>query len=475
MDAIRRYRTPILTGLAILIFLAITASGMSASTAVSILLSGITLGALYFLVASGLSLIFAGWTFYTNPRLILNTVPILIILTAGILLGPVTGRLMALPRVARWLAALLALAVIILAMRGFPLDKLVAMGMTMSGKVIATADAEEPLITMFARLGLAFLAGILGSAAIGARRHERPAASPLRTLITVAGLALLAIVTLIFRGVAEQSVLGMESSVRFVLALGVGAGTGAVLGALMEWGLIRPLYARPMYQILLTLGLVFVSDQVVRLVWGPAGAFMEIPSLFTSTSTLCPASDLLSWLGNHCDSILVLGRPFPSYRLFIIAIGVVIAVAVAILMQRSRLGMIIRAGVQDSEMVEALGINVRRVFTIVFAIGAGLAGLGGVVAAPFLGVYPGMAMEFLLQAFIVVVIGGLGSLPGAAVGALLVGVARAYGDHIVLAGIQLPGMVDALTGSPAIARASTVLIMAVVLFIKPTGIFGKKE
>ena len=153
----------------------------------------------------------------------------------------------------------------------------------------------------------------------------------------------------------------------------------------------------------------------------------------------------------------------------------VISLAVAILLQRSRLGMIIRAGVQDSEMVEALGINVRRVFTIVFAIGAGLAGLGGVVAAPFLGVYPGMAMEFLLQAFIVVVIGGLGSLPGAAVGALLVGLARAYGDHIVLAGIQLPGMVDAITGSPAIARASTVLIMAIVLFIKPTGIFGKKE
>ena len=202
---------------------------------------------------------------------------------------------------------------------------------------------------------------------------------------------------------------------------------------------------------------------------------MEIPSLFTSTSTRCPAPDLFSWLGDHCDSVLILGRPFPSYRLFIIAIGVVISLAVAILLQRSRLGMIIRAGVQDSEMVEALGINVRRVFTIVFAIGAGLAGLGGVVAAPFLGVYPGMAMEFLLQAFIVVVIGGLGSLPGAAVGALLVGLARAYGDHIVLAGIQLPGMVDAITGSPAIARASTVLIMAIVLFIKPTGIFGKKE
>ena len=115
------------------------------------------------------------------------------------------------------------------------------------------------------------------------------------------------------------------------------------------------------------------------------------------------------------------------------------------------------------------------VFTLVFALGAGLAGLGGVVAAPFLGVYPDMAMEFLLQAFIVVVIGGLGSVPGAAVGALLVGLARAYGDHIVLAGIQLPWMTDSISGSPAIARASTVLIMAIVLFIKPTGIFGKKE
>jgi branched-chain amino acid transport system permease protein len=126
-------------------------------------------------------------------------------------------------------------------------------------------------------------------------------------------------------------------------------------------------------------------------------------------------------------------------------------------------------------MVEALGINVRRVFTLVFAIGAALAGLGGVVAAPFLGVYPGMAMEFLLQAFIVVVIGGLGSIPGAVVGALLVGLARAYGDNIVLSGIQLPWMKDAITGSPAMARASTVLIMAIVLFLKPTGIFGKKE
>jgi branched-chain amino acid transport system permease protein len=494
METLRRYRTGIITVLIVVLFIAMTSGGMSAATAVSILLSGVTLGALYFLVASGLSLIFglmdvlnfahgslfmlgayAGWTFYTNPRLILNIAPIVLALMAGLLLNPVTARLVKLPRAARWIAALVALAGIVLAMRGFPLDKLVAMGMTMSGKVVATIDAQEPLMTVMGRLAAAFLAGVLGSVAMAARGRERQAASARRTLSTVAGLALLAVLTLLFRDVAEQLILKTDSSLRFALALVVGAGTGAALGALMEWGFIRPLYSRPIYQVLLTLGLVFVSDQVVRLVWGPAGAFMEIPSLFTSASASCPSPDLLAWLSEHCDSILILGRPFPSYRLFIITIGVVIAVAVAILMQRSRLGMIIRAGVQDSEMVEALGINVRRVFTIVFAIGAGLAGLGGVVAAPFLGVYPGMAMEFLLQAFIVVVIGGLGSLPGAAVGALLVGLARAYGDHIVLAGIQLPGIADAITGSPAIARASTVLIMAIVLFIKPTGIFGKKE
>jgi branched-chain amino acid transport system permease protein len=150
-------------------------------------------------------------------------------------------------------------------------------------------------------------------------------------------------------------------------------------------------------------------------------------------------------------------------------------IGIVALLRGSRLGMIIRAGVQDSAMVEALGINVRRVFTIVFALGAGLAGLGGVVAAPFLGVYPGMALEFLLQAFIVVVIGGMGSVPGAALGALIVGLARAYGDQVVLTGIQLPFMAEAFTGSPAIARASTVLIMVIVLLLKPTGLLGKKE
>jgi branched-chain amino acid transport system permease protein len=137
--------------------------------------------------------------------------------------------------------------------------------------------------------------------------------------------------------------------------------------------------------------------------------------------------------------------------------------------------MIIRAGVQDSEMVQVLGINVRQVFTFVFALGSGMAALGGVIAAPFLGVYPGMGPAFLIQGFIAVVIGGMGSYPGAAVGTLLLGLARAFGDHFVAAGINLPFLEATFKGSPAVAKASAVLIMAIVLLVRPAGIFGKKE
>ncbi len=493
MTLVQANRTFLIALVIALLVILLAAQGMGAPTAVSILLSGLTLGALYFLVAGGLTLIFglmdvlnfahgslfmlgaySGWTFYTNPRLILNGAPLFLLLVAGLALHTILTRAHTLPRAARWLAAIVAAGLVLLALRDFPLDKLVAFGTTVTGKVIPTAEAEEPLAKMLTRLALMFIAGMVASVAVRARTRN-DATRRARVLVSVVTLAVLGISLLVLREVIEQFILSSDSNVRFVFALAVGAATGAIVGALMEFGLIRPLYARPIYQVLLTLGLVFVFDQVVRLVYGPAGAFMDMPTFFASASQDCPAPNLFAWLSTHCDSILILGRPFPSYRLFIILIGSLIALGVTILLRRSRLGMIIRAGVQDSAMVEALGINVRRVFTLVFALGAALAGLGGVVAAPFLGVYPGMALEFLLQAFIVVVIGGLGSVPGAVLGALLVGLARAYGDHLVLAGIQLPWMTEAVSGSPALARASTVLIMALVLLLKPTGIFGKKE
>jgi len=223
----------------------------------------------------------------------------------------------------------------------------------------------------------------------------------------------------------------------------------------------------------LTLGLMFMGMELVKSVWGREGhPPMAMPSFFAQS---CRSENLVAWLAERCSSVNVLGRAFPTYRLFIIAIGILILAAVGLLLRYSRLGMIIRAGVQDSDMVEALGINVRRVFTLVFALGSALAALGGVVAAPFVGVYPEMGGTFQLQAFIAVVIGGMGSYPGTAVGALLLGLARAFGDALVTSGITLPWAAQAFQASPALARASTVLIMAIVLLVRPAGIFGQKE
>ena len=229
-----------------------------------------------------------------------------------------------------------------------------------------------------------------------------------------------------------------SGNARFLVGLVAGTLVGAGLGALLEMALIRPLYKRPIYQVLLTLGLVFVFDALVRTIpaWGSLSRAPIKPPLLTG-------------------SLSLLGRRFPTYSLFLILLSLGLAIGIAVLLRRSRIGLTIRAGVQDSAMVEAMGINVRRVFTGVFAFGSGLAALGGAAAASFIGVYPEMGLEYQLFAFIVVVIGGLGSYGGAAVGALLIGLARTFSDHLVLE-----------TGWPtAIASASTVLVMALVLLL----------
>lgn len=168
---------------------------------------------------------------------------------------------------------------------------------------------------------------------------------------------------------------------------------------------------------------------------------------------------------NGSSTISIAGVTFPTYRLFVIVLGVVMFVFVTLLMTRSRLGMIIRAGVQDPQMVEALGINVKQVFTVVFALGVALAALGGIGAAPFLPVQPMMGDQYQMQGFITIVIGGMGSYVGAFVGAIVLGMARAFGDYFALK-LQL---------SPTIAEASTVIIMIIVLLLRPQGLFGKKD
>ncbi len=248
---------------------------------------------------------------------------------------------------------------------------------------------------------------------------------------------------------------------------------GALGGVAIETGLIRPFYGNPVTQIVLTLGLSIAGIDLIEAMWGEeANPPMPPPSIFNEN---CRSESVIGWFSEHCQSIDVLGRAFPTYRVFVIFIGILVFIGVGLMLRRTRLGMIIRAGVQDSEMVQALGINVRRVFTLVFALGSALAAMGGVIAAPYLGVFPGMGAIFQLQAFISVVIGGMGSFLGAAIGTIILGMARAFGDHFVAAGITLPFVDAVIKGSPAIARASTVLIMALVLLLKPSGIFGKKE
>ncbi|MEW5957654.1 MAG: branched-chain amino acid ABC transporter permease, partial [Chloroflexota bacterium] len=306
------------------------------------------------------------------------------------------------------------------------------------------------------------------------QRYEEGPRRPVWQIIA-AGIGLLAMgyLLLLARDRGEQFMLGLSVDLRFLLALLVGALAGALAGMAIEIVLIRPFYGRPVTQLVLTLGLSIAFIDLIEGMWGEEGnPPMQPPSFFSGA---CRSESIFAWFSEGCRSIDVLGRAFPTYRLFIIAVGILVFVGVGLLLQRSRLGMIIRAGVQDSEMVQALGINVQQVFTLVFALGSGLAALGGVIAAPFLGVFPAMGSNFLLQAFIAVVIGGMGSYGGAAAGTLLLGLARAFGDHFVATGIDLPFLETAVKGSPAMAKASTVLIMAIILLVRPAGIFGKKE
>ena len=239
---------------------------------------------------------------------------------------------------------------------------------------------------------------------------------------------------------------GTPLTVRFVTALVGAAVFGGLLGALVETVLLRPLYVRPVYQIVLTFGLALALDEVVRTIYGPAGLIPIAPPDALDTT------------------FSIAGGQFETYRLFIIVVGFVLMVAISILLQRTRLGIVIRAGVQDSEMVEALGINVRRVFTLVFVLGTAVAALGGMTAAPFLGAYPDMGTQFLLVAIIVIVIGGMSSYEGTAIASILVGLTRATAEQISLQYLN----------TPVLASVSILLFMIFVLLVKPTGLFGRE-
>ncbi len=498
---LRDNRTSLIILAAVIVIFGGAIQTMETRVWVSVMLSGLTLASLYFLVASGLSLIFGlmdvlnfahgvlfvlgayvGLATYLNPRLLFNTLPIFFVLIAAMMLSQHLGRAFW-PRISdkrtRRLVTigllLLSAVVLFFALRGFPIRALNAFNLTAVGGAVTTANAQEPLADMARRLLLVALAGVpLGILLTPKDRLEEVPLRPVWQTALIAGVAaVVGIVLLLVRDPGETWMLALSPDVRFLLAMIMGTIAGALGGVAIETGLIRPFYGNPVTQLVLTLGLSIAGVDLIEAMFGEeANPPMPPPTLFGES---CRSDTIINWFSEHCQSIDVLGRAFPTYRLFIILIGVVVFVGVGLMLRRTRLGMIIRAGVQDSEMVQALGINVRRIFTLVFALGSGLAAMGGVIAAPYLGVFPGMGAIYQLQAFIAVVIGGMGSFIGAAIGTLILGMARAFGDHFVASGIDLPFVETVIRGSPAIARASTVLIMALVLLIKPSGIFGKKD
>ena len=224
----------------------------------------------------------------------------------------------------------------------------------------------------------------------------------------------------------------------FLLAL-LGAGLGiTVLGILMERWFLRRIYGEPLRQALLTFGFLFIFADIALWIWGGNPQTLPKPGPFTG-------------------SIRMGAIVFPSYRLLVIAVGLVIGVGLWWLQEKTRLGAMLRAGVDDEEMAKGMGINVSLLFTVVFALGAFLAAVGGIMGGVFVGVYPGADFEVLLLAFVVVIIGGLGSLKGAFVGGLVVGLIDNFGKALV----------------PEFALFTVFVPMAVILAIRPTGLFGR--
>jgi branched-chain amino acid transport system permease protein len=236
-----------------------------------------------------------------------------------------------------------------------------------------------------------------------------------------------------------------------VLAL---AGT-LVVGVITELVALRTLYERDhLDQVLATFGLILFFNELVAMVWGRAAIYMTLPS----------------WLSGHVQ--VLPGVPYPVYRALIIAVGLLVAGLLWLLVARTRLGMLIRAGATNRTMVAALGVNIRLLYTVVFGFGAALAGLAGLMAGPIYAVQPGMGEQILIQVFVVIVIGGIGSIRGALVGALVVGMVDTLGRAFLkpaLAVVLSP--TAAQSAGPALASMLIYLLMAVVLSFRPQGLF----
>jgi branched-chain amino acid transport system permease protein len=241
----------------------------------------------------------------------------------------------------------------------------------------------------------------------------------------------------------------------FVVGAVLALGATLLLGIALEVVALRRLYGRDhLDHVLGTFGLILFFNELVRLVWGPAGLSVALPD----------------WLNSPVE--LIPGIPYPAYRLAIIAVALVVAAALYVMVMRTRLGMLIRAGASNREMVGALGIDIRLLYTLVFGLGAALAGLAGLMQAPILTVQIGMGENVLIVAFVVIVIGGIGSIRGAFIAALFVGVVDTVGRAFLPDLLRLAlSPAAASTAAPALSSMLIYLLMAIVLVLRPEGLF----
>ena len=289
------------------------------------------------------------------------------------------------------------------------------------------------------------------------------------------GMVFAAIVLYLGKGSLNDWIFGLSTTWRFFLAILIATAIGAAVGAFIEVVLIRPLYDRPIYQLMITLGVGFILIELVREVWGRPEFTMARPAAFNGTGEGCPGEGIGGFFSG-CSTVEVFGGRLRVYNEgFVVLMGLLVLVGVTLLLKRTRIGMVIRAGVQDPDMVEALGINVRRVFTLVFAMGSGLAALGGVLAAPSIGLSTGMGAVFLLGAIVALAIGGLTSFPGAAAGAVLVGLIQQIIIRFGQTGISVPFVTEPFKPSPTVVPAASILLMVVILLVLPSGLFGRGE
>jgi len=245
----------------------------------------------------------------------------------------------------------------------------------------------------------------------------------------------------------------------FVLGALLALPATLLLGVVLEVLVLRTLYARDhLDQVLATFGLILIFDELVKIVWGPAGRTVALPRWLSTTVEILP------------------GVPYPAYRFAIIVVGTAVALVLYWVVAHTRLGMWLRAGASNRRMIGALGVNIERLFTLVFGLGAALAALAGLMAAPIRTVQIGMGNDILIVAFVVIVIGGIGSMRGAFLAAMLVGVIDTFGRGYLPQVLKtFLSTTTASTAAPALASMLIYVLMAALLAWRPTGLFGARN